>query len=69
MAEIKTEDMGIRELRANLSERLGKAVKGEITYVTSHGVRIAAIVSVVDAEAIEASRKGTPSQESAAADS
>lgn len=69
MAEIKSEDMGIRELRAKLSERLGKAVKGEITYVTSHGVRIAAIVPVVDAEAIEASRQGTPTQEPTAADS
>ncbi|MXM66752.1 type II toxin-antitoxin system prevent-host-death family antitoxin [Streptomyces sp. HUCO-GS316] len=69
MAEISSKDMGIRELRQNLSERLGAAVKGEITYVTSHGLRIAAIVPVADGEAIEASKKGTPAQESAAADS
>ncbi|WP_328434517.1 type II toxin-antitoxin system prevent-host-death family antitoxin [Streptomyces sp. NBC_00425] len=68
MAEIGNTEMGIRELREKLSKRLGAAVKGEITYVTSHGVRIAAIVPVVDAEAIEASR-GMPPQESAAADS
>lgn len=69
MVEISSKDMGIRDLRANLSDRLAAAVKGEITYVTSHGVRIAAIVSVVDGEAIEASKTRTPAEEPAPADS
>ncbi|MFJ1606957.1 type II toxin-antitoxin system Phd/YefM family antitoxin [Streptomyces sp. NPDC088253] len=70
MPEIKTEDIGVRELRADLSEYLNKtAIHGQITYVTSHGRRIAAIVPLQDGEAAEAARQGTPRQESAAADS
>lgn len=50
-------EIGIRELRASLSEVLNQAaVRGQITYVTSHGRRVAAIVSVPDAEALEARR-------------
>lgn len=52
--------MGIRELRAELSEVLNEtAVRGRITYVTSRGRRIAAIVPVPDAETIEAARPGS----------
>lgn len=48
-------EIGIRELRAALSEVLNEtAVRGRITYVTSHGRRVAAIVPVPEAEAIEA---------------
>lgn len=48
-------EMGIRELRASLSDAVtDAAVRGRITYITSHGKRLAAIVSVPEAEAIEA---------------
>lgn len=51
-------DIGIRELRAALSDVVNRAaVRGEITYVTSRGRRVAAIVSVPDAETIEASKR------------
>ena len=50
-------EIGIRELRAALSEVLNEtAVRGRITYVTSHGRRVGAIVPVPEAEAIEARR-------------
>ena len=48
-------EKGIRELRASLSEAVtDAAVRGRITYITSHGKRLAAIVPVPEAEAIEA---------------
>lgn len=51
-------EVGIRELRAELSDVLNEtAVRGRITYVTSRGRRVAAIVPVPDAEAIEAKKK------------
>lgn len=51
-------EIGIRELRAELSDVLNEtAVRGRITYVTSRGRRVAAIVPVPDAEAIEAKRE------------
>jgi prevent-host-death family protein len=57
-------EIGIRELRAALSEVLNDtAVRGRITYVTSHGRRVAALVPVPDAEALEAQRS-TDSTES-----
>lgn len=50
-------DIGIRDLRATLSDVLNEtAVRGRITYVTSNGRRVCAIVPVPDAEAIEAGR-------------
>ncbi|WP_075001222.1 type II toxin-antitoxin system prevent-host-death family antitoxin [Streptomyces qinglanensis] len=57
-------EIGIRELRASLSDVVNEtAVRGRITYVTSRGRRIAAIVPVPDAEAVEADRDpgGSPS--------
>uniref|UniRef100_UPI0039F5BD52 type II toxin-antitoxin system Phd/YefM family antitoxin n=1 Tax=Streptomyces sp. ND04-05B TaxID=3028693 RepID=UPI0039F5BD52 len=63
MPEETSTEMGIRELRSSLSEVMNAtAVRGQITYVTSHGRRVAAIVPVPDGEAIEAQRKseGTP---------
>ncbi|WP_237309855.1 type II toxin-antitoxin system prevent-host-death family antitoxin [Streptomyces sp. AMCC400023] len=71
MSKISSVEIGVRDLRASISEVLNQAVRGQITYVTSYGRRIAAIVPVVDAEAIEASRQreGTPAGESAPADS
>ena len=51
-------EIGARELRAELSKVLNEtAVRGRITYVTSRGLRVAAIVPVPDAEAIEAKRE------------
>lgn len=51
-------EIGIRELRATMSEVLNDtAVRGRITYVTSHGRRVAALVPVPEAEAIEARRQ------------
>ena len=51
-------EIGIRELRATLSDVLNDvSVRGRITYVTSHGRRVAAIVPVLDAEAIEAKQQ------------
>lgn len=50
-------EIGIRELRASLSDVVNEtAVRGQITYVTSRGRRLAAIVPVPEAEAIEADR-------------
>ncbi|CAL9534360.1 hypothetical protein SUDANB54_04101 [Streptomyces sp. enrichment culture] len=66
MPEIKTAEVGVRELRQDLSDFLNKtAIHGQITYVTSHGRRIAAIVPLQDGEAIEAARRGRPGEESA----
>lgn len=51
-------EIGIRELRTKLSDVLNDvSVRGQITYVTSHGRRVAALVSVLDAEAIEAKKQ------------
>lgn len=48
-------EKGLRELRAGLSAAVNDAaVRGRITYITSHGRRLAAIVPVAEAEAIEA---------------
>ena len=48
-------EKGLRELRAGLSEAVNDAaIRGRITYITSHGRRLAAIVPVAEAEAIEA---------------
>ncbi|MEU7416747.1 type II toxin-antitoxin system prevent-host-death family antitoxin [Streptomyces antibioticus] len=51
-------EIGIRDLRAKLSDVVNDtAVYGQITYVTSRGRRVAAIVPVPDAEAIEEKKK------------
>lgn len=56
-----SDEIGVRELRARLGEVLNDtAVRGRITYVTSHGRRVAAIVPVPDAEALEAQRQAEP---------
>lgn len=57
MPENTHTEIGIRELRASLSDVVNEtAVRGRITYVTSRGRRVAAIVPVPDAEAIEETR-------------
>jgi len=51
-------EVGVRKLRETLPDVLNDAaVRGRITYVTNHGRRIAAIVPVVEAEAIEERRR------------
>jgi prevent-host-death family protein len=56
-------EIGIRELRNALSEVVNEtAVRGRITYVTSRGRRVAAIVPVPEAEAIEARRSAEPAE-------
>lgn len=48
------DEMGVKELRANLADVLNDAaVRGRITYVTSRGRRVAAVVPVPVAEAAE----------------
>jgi prevent-host-death family protein len=48
-------EKGIRELRSALSDVVNDAaVRGRITYVTSHGRRVAAVVPVPVAEDVEA---------------
>lgn len=54
----ETTEIGIRELRAALSDVVNEtAVRGRITWVTSRGRRLAAIVPVPDAEGIVEARK------------
>lgn len=53
-----SEEIGIRELRAGLSDVINEtAIRGRITYVTSRTRRVAAIVPVPDAEALESARQ------------
>lgn len=49
-----TQEMSTRDVRAKLADVINDAAAyGTITYVTSRGRRIAAVVSVSDAEAIQ----------------
>lgn len=58
-------EIGVRELRATLSDVLNDtAVRGQITYVTSNGRRIAAVVPVPDAEFVEKAARDRHSLES-----
>lgn len=60
--------IGIRELRAGLSDVVNEtAVRGRITYITSRGRRVAAIVPVPDAEFVEKAAKDRHALESLAA--
>jgi prevent-host-death family protein len=61
--ENTSEEIGIRELRMRLGDVVNDvAVRGGITYITSYGRRIAAIVPVPDAEAMEAQRQTAPAE-------
>ena len=61
--ENTSEEIGIRELRMRLGDVMNDtAVRGRIVYVTSHGRRVAAIVPVPDAEALEAQRQPSPAE-------
>jgi prevent-host-death family protein len=58
MTENPPADRSVREVRAELADILNSAaVHGAITYVTSRGRRIAAIVPVMVAEAAEQARR------------
>lgn len=58
MADNTPAEIGIRDLRVAISDVVNEAaVRGHITYITSRGRRVAAIVPVPDAEQIEASRQ------------
>lgn len=60
-----TSEIGIRELRAGLSDVVNEtAVRGRITYITSRGRRLAAVVPVPDAEALDAARRNARAIES-----
>jgi prevent-host-death family protein len=57
MTEKPSADRSVRELRAGLADVLNEAaVHGTITYITSRGRRIAAVVPVPVAEAAEQER-------------
>jgi len=48
------DEMGVKELRADLADVINNvAVRGRITYITSRGRRVAAIVPVEIAEDAE----------------
>lgn len=54
MAESTAQEMSTREVRASLADVINDAaVRGQITYITSRGRRIAAVVPVAIAEAAE----------------
>lgn len=55
MPENTSEEIGIRDLRAKLGDVVNDiSVRGGVTYITSYGWRVAAIVPVTVAEALEA---------------
>lgn len=59
MSDEPAAERSVRELRAALADVLnGAAVRGEITYVTSRGRRLAAVVPVPVAEAAERAARG-----------
>lgn len=51
--------VGVRELKTRLNEYRHYAQEGGIVYITNHGYREAALVSVADAQTIEAARQPT----------
>lgn len=61
MTENPVPERSVRQLRAELADVLNAAaVHGTITYVTSRGRRIAAVVPVPLAEAAERDREARP---------
>ena len=60
MAEPEDEqpDVGLRGARAQLGKIALAASRGQITYLTSNGYRVAAVVPVSDAEDVERLRRG-----------
>ena len=59
-----SDEMGVKELRANLADVLNDAaVRGRITYITSRGRRVAAVVPVTIAEAADARSTDDPADQ------
>jgi len=46
-----------REIRARLADVIGDAIAGKITYITSNGRRVAAVVPLATIDRIQASDK------------
>jgi prevent-host-death family protein len=46
-----------REVRARLADVIGDAIAGKITYITSNGRRVAAVVPLATAETIDRTGK------------
>lgn len=58
MTERTSDDVGIRELKAHLSDLVGRVMfRDEVIWVTKNGKRVAALVPVADAERIVAERE------------
>lgn len=56
-SSMESNEIGARDLRIGLADVLNVTlVRNRITYITSNGRRVAAIVPVVDAEQIESNR-------------
>jgi prevent-host-death family protein len=49
----ETEEMSVRDTRASFADVVNAAVRGRITYITSRGRRVAAVVPVAVAEDAE----------------
>lgn len=64
MAKDRPAEVGTTELRLNLADVLNDAVYGKITFVTSRGRRIAAVVPAVDGERLERERSQDAHDES-----
>ncbi|MFI1165590.1 type II toxin-antitoxin system prevent-host-death family antitoxin [Streptomyces sp. NPDC020801] len=63
MPENANNEIGIRKLRETLPDVLHDvSVRGRVMYVTNHGRRVAALVPVPDAEALEAKRQAEAPQ-------
>jgi len=63
MPQNTSEEIGIRELRMRLGDVINDiAVRGNVVYVTSYGRRVAALVPVPDAEALESQRQAGPAE-------
>lgn len=52
-----SQDYGITQLRAQLPDVVAAAVRGQITYITNRGRRLAAVVPLAVAEAAEAAQQ------------
>jgi prevent-host-death family protein len=61
MAKDRPVEIGTTELRLKLADVLNAAVYGEITFVTSRGRRIAAVVPALDGERLQREREAAVS--------
>ena len=60
---VMVNEMGVVELRAQLADVLHQVVvRGETIYITNRGRRVAAIVSLADAELLERLRRDNAKQ-------